>query len=129
MRKRCCPTNRVIAQTGEGLRPLIAMSAFDRAFAKAAATMAAVFSEDAPASYIPPTGDPLQLLVIVDRDVKQMDVSGGFVSPSVEISWRKTDLATVQRNAIIQLASSERWRLNELVGDDGIFISYRVIPA
>jgi hypothetical protein len=105
------------------------MSVFNRAFAKAATTMSAVFSEDGPASYIPPTGDPVSLMVIIDRDVKQMDVSGGFVSPSVEISWRKTDLATVQRNAIIQLSSGERWRLNQLVGDDGIFVSYQVIPA
>ena len=105
------------------------MSAFDRAFATAANTMAAVFSEDEPASYIPQSGDPTPLRVIIDRDVKRMDVSGGFVSPSVEISWRKTDLATVQRNAIIQLASGERWRLNQLVSDDGIFVSYQVIPA
>ena len=115
--------------TGEGLRPLITMSAFDRAFAKAANTMAAVFSEDEPASYIPQSGDPTPLRVIIDRDVKRMDVSGGFVSPSVEISWRKTDLATAQRNDIIQLAAGGRWRLSELVGDDGMFISYRVIPA
>jgi len=91
--------------------------------------MGAVFSEDEPASYIPPTGESISLRVIIDRDVKQMDVSGGFVSPSVELSWRKTDLATVQRNAIIQLSSGERWRLNQLVGDDGIFVSYQVIPA
>ena len=91
--------------------------------------MGAVFSEDEPASYIPPTGELISLRVIIDRDVEQMDVSGGFVSPSVEISWRKTDLATAQRNDIIQLAAGGRWRLSELVGDDGMFISYRVIPA
>lgn len=91
--------------------------------------MAAVFGDDEPASYIPQSGDPTPLRVIIDRDVKQMDVSGGFVSPSVEISWLKTDLATAQRNDIIQLAAGGRWRLGELVGDDGVFVNYRVIPA
>jgi len=104
-------------------------SPFERLFAGAAKSLMAVHGEQEPAQYQPSSGDALPLSVSVDRVVAEQSVSGYPVTPSVQISWLKQDLASHARSDIITLASTERWRLSELVEDDGIFITYKVIPA
>jgi len=105
------------------------MSVFENAFSSAASTLMSVYGETSPATYTQDGGTAQSLSVMIDRGVKDSENTGMMVNVTVTISWLKSDRSQHSRKDVITLATGESFRLNKLLDDDGMFITYQVTKA
>ena len=62
------------------------------------------------------------LTVIIDRNLMQTGPDGMFPSDSVGVSWRKSQLATVERGGVFTF-SGERLVVEQIIADDGHMVT------
>ena len=103
------------------------MSDFDDAFSIASSVFQDAFGDEA--FFSAPGADPVPLSVVVVRDVHSMDNMSGAVSVDVELSWRVGAVSNPKDGEFTITKTGERFRLKELVGNDGCWITYRTMKA
>jgi hypothetical protein len=79
---------------------------------------------DGCAQYQGPGGAPAQsgVTVIIDRNLMQNGPEGMFRSDAVGVSWRKCQLATVERGGIFTYCG-ERLLVADVIADDGHMVT------
>lgn len=78
---------------------------------------------DGCAQYVGPAGGPVVagVEVIVSRELMQNGPDGMFRSSAVGFSWRKDELAKVERGGVFTFCRA-RYLVEEQISDDGYFV-------
>ena len=105
------------------------MSQFDDAFSSAVAVLSDAFSDQAVFEPLSSPGSAIPVSVVVNRDVHSMESMAGAVGAAIELSWRIGSLDSPKDGIFTLTKTGERFKARELVGDDGFWITYRVIKA